>query len=410
MKILENLNIFNFLRGISAFFIIVWHTFWITQMVHPEIHGAPYFYLPVWPGVWIFFAVSGYLIGKGFFSNKYKTDTPKDFLNFYIQRAIRILPLYFLIVFIDLFFVNTGGYLNPETQLLQRAFTLTLRAPYLDGMIGSLWFVCVLVQLYIIAPFVNLLIVKPIKKFKNKKIIIAGLMFLLIIVEYCLRNYLLGKIDWASYIYENVAYNIDIFFCGFLFNFFTQENTNEKTKIILQPYSLILFAAFCIGNVICMQKHWMLDTWDLKVLYPTLTILITLFLIYVFDTPKIKKENELNKKEIIFQLFNPFKWLEALGLISMGFFISHAQTISNLAKIIYVKDDTVLYSYFFGLLIKPLKITFSISLKTLWIVLLLAILFSIMWGIIIRYFFEIPLNKYRYSLVKEGKNNEQTKG
>ena len=94
---LYRLNIFKFLRGISAFLVIMFHIMWITNMMHPEATMNIFFTMPCWTGVWIFFIISGYLIGKVFFSGKYKTDNIKDFFNFYLQRCVRILPIHFMV-------------------------------------------------------------------------------------------------------------------------------------------------------------------------------------------------------------------------------------------------------------------------------------------------------------------------
>jgi len=60
---------------------------------------------PAWVGIWIFFVLSGYLMGKGFFTDRYSRDK-KGAINFYINRAIRILPLYYFAILIEILFLS----------------------------------------------------------------------------------------------------------------------------------------------------------------------------------------------------------------------------------------------------------------------------------------------------------------
>ena len=94
---IERLNIFDFLRGFAALGIVIAHSFKIYYRNHPGVSIHNILNLPAATCVWIFFIISGYLIGKVFFSGKYKTDNIKDFFNFYLQRCVRILPIHFML-------------------------------------------------------------------------------------------------------------------------------------------------------------------------------------------------------------------------------------------------------------------------------------------------------------------------
>lgn len=57
---------------------------------------------PAWAGVWIFFLLSGYSIGYGFFTNRYNLYDASGKLSlrkvggFYARRFLKIAPLYYL--------------------------------------------------------------------------------------------------------------------------------------------------------------------------------------------------------------------------------------------------------------------------------------------------------------------------
>ena len=64
----------NFLKGIAVLCVFVLHF----SLASPQY--KPFFmYTPAWVGVWIFFILSGYLIGKSFWQERYKVTTIKDF-------------------------------------------------------------------------------------------------------------------------------------------------------------------------------------------------------------------------------------------------------------------------------------------------------------------------------------------
>lgn len=94
---IDRLNIFDFLRGFASLGIVIAHSFKIYYRNHTGVSIHNILNLPASTCVWIFFIISGYLIGKVFFSGKYKTDNIKDFFNFYLQRCVRILPIHFMV-------------------------------------------------------------------------------------------------------------------------------------------------------------------------------------------------------------------------------------------------------------------------------------------------------------------------
>ena len=393
-NILIRMNVFNFLKGLSAISVFLLHCFWLPYILHPGIKAPLIFYAPAWVGVWIFFILSGYLIGKGFMSDKYKTNSIKDFIDFYIQRAIRILPIYFFIVFIDMFFVNTNMYFN-GSETLRRVFTFTLRNPYGNCMIGNLWFVSTIVQLYLITPIIGKFILNPIKKLPNYKLCTSIAIFFLFIYGVLYRNILwINHADWEANIYSNILGNIDLFFCGFLFNVFTNSPKDTNKKKISRYISLMLFFIIFFVNFPIMRSIYYIDNylqWVAKILYPSITLLSILFIIWAFD---IKREASL----ATISNYNPIRWFEMLGTISFGIFICHGQTIYNLAQIFTFKDASIFYINISNLLANPIKITFSANAKMFCTTALWAFLFTIIWAVILHILFEKPLNKFRNNL------------
>ena len=387
----NKMNIFNFLRGFAAISIVLYHVFYVSYKTLPNYSPYTILNLPGWTCVWIFFIISGYLIGKGFINDRYKTDSWRDFFTFYIQRIIRILPIYFFVIIIDMFFINTGTYLDFSNQYLKRALTLTLRYDYLTAMNGNLWFICTLLQLYLLAPLVYKFIIKPIKNCIPKNIGIISLICLVI----------LSGLPYGR-IYENVLYQLDLFFTAFLFNYFICFQNDTRFKQILRPISLLLFFIFFIFNSYLIQETWNLGAKAIKLYFPSLTIFVILNLFYAFDV-----KHEKLKSSFIEILKNPIKWIEACGPISMGIFLCHSQTICKLVNIVHFDSPTVLYINPLNILDENIKISFSAQAKSSYLVALLAVLSAIIWGVIIHFMLEKPLNKYRQELKLQ--NNQEKK-
>ena len=92
------------LRGIAILLVLV-HHFWPTSGVWEQYGHLPHL---GWIGVDLFFVISGFLIGGILLDTKHE---PHYFKNFYIRRALRIFPLYylFLIVVFTLVPMTEGG-------------------------------------------------------------------------------------------------------------------------------------------------------------------------------------------------------------------------------------------------------------------------------------------------------------
>ncbi len=58
-----------------------------------------------WCGVWMFFTLSGYLMGKGFVTGRHSIDR-EGLKKFYRNRVLRIFPIYFISMFLVAVFVD----------------------------------------------------------------------------------------------------------------------------------------------------------------------------------------------------------------------------------------------------------------------------------------------------------------
>jgi len=144
------------IRGIAILSVLAYHLFAFSMQLWEERHGQHWHAFPrlvelvTWPGflgVDVFFVLSGFLI------TGILLDTKNDahFLrNFYVRRALRILPLYIVILA-----VIAVGYSNSGKFLLLSAFFLSNLATLLGiRTIGPLWSLSIEEHFYLIWPWV----------------------------------------------------------------------------------------------------------------------------------------------------------------------------------------------------------------------------------------------------------------
>jgi peptidoglycan/LPS O-acetylase OafA/YrhL len=122
-------------------------------------------------GVWIFFTLSGYLIGKGFYTGRYM-PTPASVAHFYRNRILRIVPLYWTIltVFSLIAIPSIFAPHNLSAFINMLFFNVDGRLPYMP--IGALWSISTEMQFYMAAPLIFILI-QPFAKYPIGAVMIA---------------------------------------------------------------------------------------------------------------------------------------------------------------------------------------------------------------------------------------------
>jgi peptidoglycan/LPS O-acetylase OafA/YrhL len=91
------------LRGLAALVMVLYHLFVAGWSDSPSIHLLQKFTTAGWVGVDLFFVLSGFLITRILLNS---LDSTSFFGTFYARRALRIFPLYYLVVFFVIAFPN----------------------------------------------------------------------------------------------------------------------------------------------------------------------------------------------------------------------------------------------------------------------------------------------------------------
>ncbi len=151
-------NNFDLIRLIAALQVVVVHS---AQHLGLE-HGWVFKILRQFPGVPIFFSVSGFLIFWTY------SRRPKEFFNFYKNRFLRLYPALWLCLFValaiflvegvisfqDVFTLDMAGWFAANGTFFQFFTPDLLRNWGIGSPNGSLWTICVEIQFYLIIPIV----------------------------------------------------------------------------------------------------------------------------------------------------------------------------------------------------------------------------------------------------------------
>ncbi len=206
---------------------------------------------PSWAGVWIFFFISGFTLGQGFFIGRYDLKdisgkfSLKKFLNFYLLRFLRIAPDYYLYLLISVPIINHGKLNRQSVITLVRLLTFTYNESYspING-VQHLWYVSTVMQLYLLIPLLYYAFSYLKKKFKHR-----ALFYILIVslIGAIIRqlSLLISHNNWYVYDYTFFATNIDIVLLGIIANSIDNEKSwnflkTRACKVVMATLFVIL--------------------------------------------------------------------------------------------------------------------------------------------------------------------------
>lgn len=340
--------------------------------------------------VWIFFCLSGYLMGKAFFTERYSSDVT-GVINFWRNRAIRILPLYYFAVLILSIFVYPDVLKLENWGYLLRVFTFTFN-PYIASQSVAFndvfWSLSTEVQFYIIIPFIYNLSKSLV--FNQKYVISTAILIILIVFFSKTLSWLSfshqinHQIEYAfKYWYTPIFNNIDIL-CGFLVNalikyqkpishniesrFHHKVFWNKKYLSIILMILLYLFTAHHLYH----QELWGLTnrpggwrTITTVFIFQPLTAVITSFFIFAFESDNYYISSKNEKLSFASVLKNPLRVLELFGNLSYGVYIWH---MPILGKIYSIFTSNIPLEAFYHRLVATLFLSVILATVTYYLV------------------------------------------
>ncbi|MBC7695330.1 MAG: acyltransferase [Burkholderiales bacterium] len=361
------------LRFLAAYMIVLLHCFfgWQIKYGNPEfiktslstssigkleliIHNFSF-------GVDIFFIVSGFLLTYLLLCEKEKTGKV-DVIKFYIRRAFRIWPLYFLMILLAPL-LSYFLYEQSPTYLYHFFFSgnfdLIENGPK-SVATNHLWSICIEEHFYIFCPLIIGFI--PMKKLPQT------LLFIILSCIFFRGFFLISTNDYGMSYYVHTLSRIDVLALGGLFGYLFYHNQlkfNHSLQVRLIIYAVFLLMFFNVNYV--ESGSFLIDTMKKYIFVIPFSYWIGNFLFH----PKAMFSN--NKPSIFHQF----------GKVSYGIYMFNP-VIIFLA--IYFFDKYSFQNYFFFLLIVhvTLAITTFLSYR----------------------FIEMPFLalKERYAVVRSGKS------
>jgi peptidoglycan/LPS O-acetylase OafA/YrhL len=282
----------NGIRAIAVFFVIISHRF-------PENHILQSFPLGKY-GVDVFFVLSGFLISRGLFFQLNSKEN--DFLskskilkNFFINRSLRIFPIYYLLL---LFLFLTKGIIgnNFKENILWYVFYGTNYLNYIQnkwfGSLAHLWSLSVEEQYYILFPLLLVFVFR-------KKILLFLVLLIVIGTVYPFF------VDGNSGILTLSC--INAFGIGGLFAYIEVY----KKHFIFSFYKFSLFLSIPI--LILLVVHNLFDT----IPYFSERLAISIIAIHIIALCLLKPNSFVVNK-----ILNN-KFLNFVGIISYGVYLYH---------------------------------------------------------------------------------------
>ncbi len=209
------------IRGLASIFVVFWHGFGAYQAGDL----SPLINIPGRTSVWIFFGISGYVIAYGFIHKKYNFGV-ESLKNFYINRFLRIYPLFICISFFTwaIEFTLSGKSVLGFKDIPSQLFGLQFNHSY--TLSGVFWTLGIEIQFYLIAPALVLLFY-----ILNKRLaLVVGLLLYVILVW--LQDFLVIKYGW-SWDGRNIVSNLPHFFIGIIGCSLVSGIKPSNTRLVL---------------------------------------------------------------------------------------------------------------------------------------------------------------------------------
>lgn len=360
MKCKNVIDPVNILRVISVLCVFFLHSFIFSSQLGFSFNEKNWFLkTPAWSAVWLFFLLSGYLIGKGFLSGRYKEDGKYTIIcvfKFYIKRILKVAIPTWCFCFLAEVLLEPGVIAHNPMMFL-KIFTFTYFNNPASNIIGVTWYVNTLMWLYLCAPFLAIFAEKILYKIhstKTRHISTFVAIGIIVCIGFLFRIYLYRcGVDWSSKIYVPFYCNLDIYICGILLNFLNDiEISKEKERILKGCSCLLLFATIVVNTRIYYLSDFDYKyMWIYQYVFPSIYILIGGGYLFCFgrqQTVSLKPTIENVKK-------NPLRLIDSFASVSFEFYLLHSMVLNCIY--IYITGATPLVIH-----IKLLSAAFLITL------------------------------------------------
>jgi peptidoglycan/LPS O-acetylase OafA/YrhL len=284
------------LRAIAALMVLFSHYF-------VDLHGPSFSFGG--NGVQIFFVISGFLITSILLSQKNKVQQPKIKLirNFIVKRALRLFPVYYILLTILYIMSITGGLWICGKGDIWHYFTYTQNYLFFEKnfqspLFNHTWSLAVEEQFYIFWPFLILLIPRKAELPVLIGVVLTGIISKIYFIDYYHGP---GTVKGITFLH------FDTLGAGALLAYMT----NYKKESLLKFFEKIADPLFCVTLVSALILNY--KRIGESFFLPLLLMLMAFSLVLICSR---------NSKSILDPLLN-LNVLKRIGKISYGVYLYH---------------------------------------------------------------------------------------
>lgn len=329
-----------FMVFMGHWFLVVFPPFDVMKPDAPILFRSIFSGSP-WGGVWVFFTLSGYLMGKSFITGRYLPDIA-GISNFFRNRALRIFPLYFLAIFLIIVLQKPEHIQLSSPSQLDALLSELLFDPQGAGAIGALWSVSTEVQFYLAIPFIHIFLAKYVTTLPRICAIMATI--IIIIVASKTLSMLGGwHFYWHRHVYFPMLSNLDTFLTGYAASLIVDVLRRRAQYVKHGMEAAVVVGVIYYIVLSYMSYVSMVQDSIYRLVYlsisPVITAIVTAIIIILFEISE-----RYRSQGILARLF----WASQsfFGLLTYSLYVWHESIITNIRRIFpstITAEETLLY-------------------------------------------------------------------
>ena len=327
-------------RAIAVLMVFIYHAWGMSGGPILNLFGNDLSFLLSWghPGVNLFYVLSGFLLFNPYAVNYYNADSPPNVKKYFIRRALRILPVYYVFLILNVLLTPNIALLSIDGLKKLLINFLFLQGLFPDQMINDVtWTLSNEVQFYIILPFIA-------RYFVGRRSFIAFLVTVIVVITYraiCYFTYSPNTNAFDRNYYYLTEYNIlgciDNFAIGMILaNILCLMKSGTHPPLIkiikstkylvwLSPlvFSLLIYTYYTGVNKTNSYFSWYFFSFGFDFFLYLLYSMIFLYVLFYSN---------------LFTKFLSNIYFRAIGIIGYSVYIWHLPIMRNLTTIHFISS------------------------------------------------------------------------
>lgn len=298
VKIPNRIDFLLIVRGVAAISVIYWH---LGGYLTRDEYFASFFIVPGSLAVWIFFMMSGYLVGHGLIYGRYQ-QTFKDIRRFWFNRLLRIYPIFITVSFVAILISNpivNLDFISKELLMMQFEHSYSLS--------GVFWTLGVEMQFYLLAPLMVFSYRAIFRKYSENFWILYLITLIPLIIVLIWKQKFLISLDLRNIIGNLSQFAVGIVMAGY-------KNKILSTGFLKNNITLFLIAILTVLLIVSFNHNYALN-------------IVTIIFTHIIGIGLIMLHILLEEKKLPSNFL--IKTLMILGVLSYGIYAWHGLLVIN---------------------------------------------------------------------------------